>query len=243
MARETITGLLKTVYPHLKDESGIPSWLFPERSLNQAIDAVGDRGLLRVGQLLGIADDVLENAPDPAGMTPQEWHNGIRKWQPLSQLGAMMMAFIEVAEPIMAQFAKVQPAIDPMVICRSLAVLLYAPLVPRGKVISEELAYVLGSKANQPARLVVSYAEAVVRGDIATLEKVNQCIVKYVDWQEWALVLQEEVLRCQLKPRLVAVTPPLSTDLVSTLATMLKERYDGPTGDHSEHSSEPILAQ
>jgi len=243
MAKETITRLLKTVYPHLKGESGIPPWLFPERSLNQAIDAVGDRGLLRVGQPLGMADDVLENAPDPASMTPQEWHNAIRKWQPLSQLGPMMMAFIEVAEPIMAQFEKVRSAIGPLMICRSLAVLLYAPLVPRGKVISEELADVLGSKANQPAQLVVSYAEAVVGGDIATLEKVNQCIVKYVDWQEWALALQEEVLRCQLKPRLVQVTPPLSTDLVSTLATMLKEGYDEPTGDHSEHSSEPILAQ
>jgi hypothetical protein len=154
-----------------------------------------------------------------------------------------MTAFVEVAEPIMAQFEKVRPAIDPIVICRCLAVLLYAPLVDRGKMVSQELAGVLGGQADQPARLIVSYATAVIRGDIPTLEKVNQSILKYSDWQEWALALQEEVLRCRLKPKLIAVTPPLSTSLVSTLATMIKEGYDESSGDHSAHSGDQVVAQ
>ncbi|MDP2855739.1 MAG: hypothetical protein Q8N90_01295 [bacterium] len=242
MAKQTITRLLKTVYPYLKDESGIPPWLFPERSLNQTIDAVGDSGLLRVGRPLGMVAWV-DSAPDPASVSPQEWHNAIREWPPLPKLSPMMTAFVEVAEPIMAQFAKVRPAIDPLVICRSLAVLLYAPLVDQGKVVSEDLAGVLGEQASQPTRLVASYAEAMVRGDIPTVEKVHQCILKYSDWREWALALQKEVLRCRLRPKLIAVTPPLSTELTSVLATMLKEEYDESRGDHSAHSGDQILAQ
>jgi len=229
MAEQTIRRLLKAVYPHLKAESGIPPWLFPERSLNQAMDAVGDSGLLRVGRPLGAVAWV-DSAPDPATISPQEWQNAIRQWRPLPKLSPMMAAFVEVAEPIMAQFEKVRTAIDPMVICRSTAVLLYAPLVDRGKVVSQELAAVLGGQASQPAQLIMSYAQAVVGGDIPTLEKVDQCILRHLEWQEWASALQEEVLRCRLKPRLIAVTPPLSTDLTSILATMIKEEtgYDEP---------------
>jgi len=243
MAKQTITRLLKTVFPHLKSESGIPPWLFPERSLNEALDVVGDSGLLRVGPPLGMADAMLARAPDPTSITPREWQNAIRQWLPLPKLSPMMTTFVEVAETIMAQFEKVRPTIDPMVICRCLAILLYAPLVDRGKVVSQELANVLGEEANEPARLIVSYAEAVVGGDISTLEKVNQCILKYPDWREWALALQEEVLRCRLKPRLIAVTPPLSSDLTSVLSTMIKEGYDESRGDHSAHSGDQILTQ
>jgi hypothetical protein len=104
---------------------------------------------------------------------------------------------------------------------------------------------VLGGQANQPAQLIVSYAAAVVRGDIPTLEKVYQCILKYSDWQEWASVLQEEVLRCRLKPRLVAVTPPPSSDLAALLATMIKEEtgYDESGSDPAGNSGDAILAQ
>ena len=245
MAEQMLTRLIKAVYPYLKAESGIPLWLFPERSLNQALDAVGEKGLLRVGQPLGVADAVLKSAPDPATISPQEWHNAVRQWRPLPQFGPMMTAFVEVVEAVIAQFEKVRPAIDPMVICRSLAVLIYAPLVDRGKMVSQELAAVLGGQADQPARLIVSYAAAVVNGDIPTLEKVYQCILKYSDWQEWASVLPEEVLRCGLKPRLIAVTPPLSSDLVSTLATMIKEEmgYDESGSDSAGNSGDPVFAQ
>lgn len=242
MAKQMITTLLKTVSPYLKAEAGIPPWLLPERSVNQVVDAVGDSGFLRIGRPLGTVAPV-DSAPDLASVSPQEWHNAIREWRPLPQLGPMMTAFVEVAEPIMAQFAKVRPAIDPLVICRSLAVLLYAPLVDQGKVVSEELAGVLGEQASQPTRLVMSYAKAVVRGDIPTVEKVHQCILKYSDWREWALALQKEVLRCRLRPKLIAVTPLLSTELTSVLATMLKEVYDESRGDHSAHSGDQILAQ
>ncbi len=243
MAEQKLTGLIKTVYPYLKDESGIPPWLFPERSLNQTMDAIQDRGLLRVGRPLGMVAWV-DSAPDPASVSPQEWHNWIREWPRLPQLGSIMTAFVEVAEAVMAQFEKVWPAIDPMVVCRSLAVLLQAPLIDKGKQVIAELVGVLGGQADHPAGLILSYASAVAAGDIPTLEKVNQCVLKYSDWEEWASVVQEEVLRCRLKPRLIAVTPPLSSDLTGILATMIKEDcYDESRGDHPGDSGKPVVAQ
>jgi len=156
-----------------------------------------------------------------------------------------MTAFVEVIDAVMAQFERLQPAIDPMIICRSMAVLLYAPLVDRGKMVTEELAPVLGGQANQPVQLILSYAAAVVRGDIPTLERVYQCILKYSGWREWLSVLQEEVLRCRLEPRLVAVTPPPATDLTGLLATMMREdmAYDEFGNDPAGDSVNTLLGQ
>ncbi len=242
MAKQMITTLLKTVSPYLKAESGIPPWLLPERSVNQVVDALGDSGFLRIGRPLGTVAWV-DSAPDLASLSPEDWRNLIREWPRLPQLGSILTAFGEVAEAVMASFDNIRPAIDPMVICRSLAVLLQAPLVERGKGVLADIAGALGGQADQPAKLIVSYAEAVAAGDIPTLEKVNQRILRYSDWQEWSSAVQEEVLRCRLKPRLIAVTPPLSTDLTGILATMLKEEYDESRGDHSAHSGDQILAQ
>ncbi len=244
MAEQKLTGLIKTVYPYLKDESGIPPWLFPERSVNQTTDAVGDKGFLKVGQPLGMVARV-DSAPDPASVSPQEWQNAIKQWRPLSQFGPIMTAFVEVAEAVMAQFEKVRPAIDPMVVCRSLAVLLQAPLIDKGKPLIAELVGVLGGQADHPAELILSYASAVAAGDIPTLEKVNQCVLKYSDWEEWASVVQEEVLRCRSKPRLIAVTPPLSSDLTGILATMVKEEkdHDESGSDPAGDSGKPVVAQ
>ena len=111
--------------------------------------------------------------------------------------------------------------------------------------VTEELAAVLGGQADQPARLIVSYAAAVVNGDVPTLERLNQCILKYSDWQEWVSVLQKEVLRCRLRPRLIAVTPPLSSDLTGILATMIKEEtgYDESGSDPAGDSVNTLFGQ
>ena len=58
-----------------------------------------------------------------------------------------------------------------MVICRSLAVLLFAPFIQQGQALLEEIAGVLGRPASDPAELIVSYAEAVRRSDIPTVER------------------------------------------------------------------------
>jgi len=58
-------------------------------------------------------------------------------------------------------------------------------------------------------------------------------------------VLQEEVLRCRLEPRLVAVTPPPATDLTGLLATMMREdmAYDEFGNDPAGDSVNTLLGQ
>ena len=244
MARQTITGLLKAAFPHLKAASGLPPWLLPERSLDQALEAVGDGGLLRMGRPLGLAAWA-DGAPEPASLSPPEWPRALKEWRPLPQFGSVVAAFIEVAEAVTAQLEKHRPDMDPMAVCRSLAVLLFVPFVDRGRPLLEEMARALGNDAGQPATLITAYAGAVARGDIATLEKVHRCILRYGHWREWASVLQAEVLRCRLKPRLIAVTPAFSADVISVLAAMVKEEmsHDESGGDHPGSPGGPVLAR
>ena len=245
MPEQMLTKWIKAGYLHIKDAWGLPDWLLPEKSLNVAAEKIGDKGLLRISRPLVIRDG-LERllGRDPSALSAEQWQEALRRGPQLPQVKAVAEAFLEVADTIMAQFPRIQSTIDPMVICRSLAVLLYAPLVEQGKAVSAELGGLLGVKANEPAELVKSYAEAVVNGDIPTLEKVNQCIVGYSDWHQWALALQKEVLRCRLRPKLIAVTPPLSAELASVLAIIIKEgHHDESRGDHSGSSGQPILAQ
>jgi hypothetical protein len=74
MVKQTLTRWLKAVFPYLKAGCGLPSWLLPESSLNRTTDAVGDSGLLKVSQPLGLAESVkwlVESEPDPAILSPQ----------------------------------------------------------------------------------------------------------------------------------------------------------------------------
>lgn len=246
MAEQKLTRWVKTGYPYVKEGAGLVSWVLPEHGLNRTVDEVGDSGILKVSQPLGLAEGVerlLEGAPDPLDVSPQAWQDAVRKWQPLSQLRSVIAAFLEVAGPVMAQLQGIRCRIDPMVICRSLAVLLFAPFNDQGKALLGEVAGVLDRQANDHAELIVSYGEAVGRSDIPTLEKVSRCIVKYNSWREWASALQEQVLSCRRTPKLIGVTPPLSADLVGILTTLMKEGYDESSGDNPGYPGEPVIAQ
>jgi hypothetical protein len=226
MKEQKLAKLIKSGYPHVKDKAGLAPWVLPEHGLNRVTDEAGDRGILEVSRSLGLTESLerlLKSAPDPSGIPPQAWQDAVTRWPPSSQISAVVAAYLETSGPVIAQSQSLKSRIDPMVICRSLAVLLFAPFADRGKELLEEMAGILGSPATAPAGLIRSYAGAVNRGDIPTLEKVNQCIVKYSDWQEYASALQEQALKCRHSPKLVAVTPAPSTDVIGLLARMIKE--------------------
>jgi len=246
MAEDKLTRWVKAGYPYVKEKAGLAPWVLPEHGLNRIADEVGDNGLLKVSRPLGLAEGVerlLESAPDPASVSPQAWQDAVKQWQPLSQVSSVIAAFLEVAGPVMAQCQSNKSRIDPMVICRSLAVLLFAPFIDQGRALLGELASVMDKQANDPAELIRSYAEAVCSSDIPTLEKVNQCIVEYNYWQEWASALQEQVLNCRYTSRLIGVTPPLSAGLVGLLTTLMKEGHDESRGDNPGYPGEPVIAQ
>ncbi len=230
MTEKRLTKWLEAGYPYLKAGSGLPAWLLPERSLNSAADKLGDSGILQMSQPLDLAKGIVpEQLPDPASFSSEAWQRAVKQWPPLSQVRPVIEAFLEISGRVMVQFRCIRAKVDPMVICHSLAVLLFAPFLAEGRPVVEEVACILGRDASRPAELITGYAEAVISGDTATVEKVNGCILRYSIWAEWAAAVEEEALRCQSNPRLIAVIPPLSSELTNVLALMIKEaQYDEP---------------
>jgi hypothetical protein len=245
MKTQKLAELIKSGYPYMKEEAGLAPWVLPEHGLNRIVDEAGDSGILNLAQPLGLSQGVerfLENAPDPAEVSPQAWQDAVRKWQHLPQLQPVIAAFLEVATPVMAQSARVKHVIDPAVICRNVAVLLFAPFVAQGGAILAEVAEILGM-ADSPAELVLGYGEAVGRRDVVTLDKIDRTIVKYGTWQEWAYGMQEQALKSGHTPKLVAVTPVPAAEIIGLLATMIEEGQHGSTGDSPKHPGEPVTAQ
>jgi hypothetical protein len=243
---QKLAEFIKSGYPHVKDEGGLAPWALPEHGFNRMVDEAGDDNILRASRPLGLTEGVerlLKIAPDPSAIPPQSWQDAVKQWQPSSQVSSVVAAYLEAIGPVLSQSQSLKPRIDPMVICRSMAVLLLAPFVDQGKTILEEVSAILGGPASAPAGLIKSYAAAVCRGDITTLDKIDRTIVKYGNWQEWANGMQEQALKCRHTPKLVAVTPPPSVDIVGLLATMMKEAHHGSSGDSSEHPDKPVVAQ
>lgn len=245
MKGQTLTKWLKAGYPHLKAGSGLPAWLLPERNLCQTADEVGDCGILRMSQPLNLAKGIIpDQLPEATAFSAEAWQEAVRQWPPLGQVRPIVEAFLGVAERVTSQLHRIRLMVEPTVVCRNMAVLLLAPFVNQGKPIIEELASILGSDTSHPAELITGYAEAVTKGDTVTVEKVNECIVKYSSWAKWAAILQEQVLRLQYTPRLIAVTPPISSELVCVLASMVKEgQYDESRGDRPGHTSSQVCAE
>ncbi|HCP60072.1 MAG TPA: hypothetical protein DIT43_00620, partial [Dehalococcoidia bacterium] len=161
MTEGRLMKLVKAGYPHVKEGAGLAPWVLPEYGLNRTADEVGDSGLLEVSQPLGLAEGVeqlLGMAPEPLDVSAQDWQDAVKKWPPLSQVGAVVAAFIEASGLVMAQRQVIKAKVDPMVICRGLAILLFAPFTDKGRLLLEEMSDVLGEQADDPADLIRSYA-------------------------------------------------------------------------------------
>jgi len=246
MKEPKLVEFIKSGYPYVKDETGLPSWVLPEHGLNRVTDEVGDSGILEVSRPLGLTESVehfLKEAPDPSNIPPQDWQDAIKRWQPSSHVSTVVTAYLEAIGPVMAKIQSIKPRIDLVMICRSLAVLLFAPFVDCGRALLEEIAGKLDGSPSDPAGLIKRYADAVYRADIATLDNIDRSIVKYSNWQEWMVALQKQALKCRHTPKLVAVTPPPSADMARVLATLMKEVYHGSSGDSPQHQGEPVVAQ
>lgn len=226
MTEQRLIRWLEAGYPYLKAGSQLPAWLLPERSLNSAADKLGDQAILEMSQSLDLAKGTGSGqVPDPATFSPEDWQKAVEHWPPLPQVRPIVEALLGAADRIVAYFCTGEPGTDRMMVCRSMAVLAFAPFITEGKPVIEELACILDGNASQPAELITRYAEVVLSGDGLTVEEINQCIVRYSSWAEWAATVQELTLKCQYTPRLIAVTPPLSPELVGALVSMIKEGH------------------
>ena len=247
MRGQRLVKWLKTGYPCLKEEGRLPVWILPEQSFDKVADELGDWHILEMSQPLSFAggvEDLFEKAPNPEAVSGEAWQMAVMQWPSLLRVRPMVEACLEAATMIMKQFYSGQLKVEPMTVCRSMAVLGFAPFVPQGEPLLAELASILKGDINCPAELVRRYALALVHGDELTLGEVDNCIARHNQWAEWAALFTEGGQNLSCTPKLVAVTPPVSTELVYVLAEMVEEAGDDESRrDYPQYPASDISAQ
>ncbi|MFC1910293.1 hypothetical protein ACFLXC_03235 [Chloroflexota bacterium] len=246
MTKPKLTNWVKTGYPYLKERANIPSWVLPEHGFSRMVDQVGDNAILETCRPLGLAGDMERlsaKAPEPDSVSAHDWQQAASRWPYLSQASSLINAFMELCGPLQAHLPSIKTRIDPMAVYRCLAVLLFAPFIEQGKALMADLGEILHTPADHASAMLRSYAAAVLDSDIDTLDKVNRSIVKYSIWREWASELQKQALNCQYTPKLVAVTPAPSPDLIGLLAMIIKGDSHGPAGDSPKRTGRTFIAQ
>jgi len=247
MRGQRLVTWLKTGYPHFKEESGLPVWILPERSFDKVADELGDWHILRMNQPLSFAEgveDLFEKAPDPETLPIEAWRSTVICWPPLLQVRPMVEAYLEVVTMIVRYFQSSQPKVEPVRVCRSIAVLGFVPFVSQGEPLMAELASILKGDASHPEELVRCYASALIRGDELTIDEVDNCIARHSQWAEWAALFIEGGQSLSCTPKLVAVTPPVSTELVYVLVEMIGATGDDESRrDYPQHPASDICAR
>jgi hypothetical protein len=102
-------------------------------------------------------------------------------------------------------------------------VIAFAPFVPQGRVVLEDIAANLDGNAANPAHLITLYIGAVLIDDLVTATRISECIRSHQEWDCWADFLQQLALSFNGNYKLVAITPPLSEGVADVLADMIKE--------------------
>ena len=77
-----------------------------------------------------------------------------------------------------------------------------------------------------------------------TVSQVDDCIVRYSQWAEWAAIVVKRAITFPYTPRPIGVTLPMSAEIIGVLAEMIKETQDDESGrDYPEHPTSQICAQ
>jgi len=231
MKTQKVVKLLQQGYPYFKEESRLPAWVVPEHSFTRMTDELGDESVLGLSQPLRLTEgmaEIVDKCPDPEMVPADAWQTAVKLWPPHTQVNPLVDACLAAAGRILKEFREGGLSVDPLAVCRGMAVLGCAPFVAQGKRIMKELAAVLEGSVTEPAGLVQRYAQAVTSGDTDTVKRVDDCIAKRSQWAEWARVFLQQMKDFPYTPKPIGVTPPLSAELVSVLARMIAERQDNP---------------
>jgi hypothetical protein len=230
MAKDSLSKLIKDGYTCMKSSSRLKPWVLPEHGFNRVVDEVGDEGILKMGEPLGLGG-VAEGIKKPDRVSSDEWLKALNGWPPLSQFEPVVIAFMEAAVPTIERLKGNPSDIDPETICCNMTALLMAPFAEQGKNLTAEIAKILGVSP-AAADVIRGYAKVIDDGDTKILERVNRCIIRHDAWQKWVMTLQEEAQRCPYIPKLIAVTPPPSAELAGVLAILIGEGNDESGRDH-----------
>lgn len=239
MIKSTLAEYLKTAYPHFKTESNLPVWLLPEHSFAAVADNLEDEKLLALSPPLCLTEDFtkrVEELPAPEILPNEIWHQAIKSWPSLGQVQLILGTLLEVTSYLTEKSRQGKLQAKPEAVCQALAVLGLASLVSQGNQVIRDLALNLKGDPDQPAELIRRYAEAAIGNDLAIIKQINATIAAYPLWMEWASLFAATVQELPFTPRLIGITPPLSSELISVLAQMLQEEQDVESGkDYQQH--------
>jgi len=222
----SLVAWFKAGYPHLKEQSGVPVWILPEHRLARVAEEVGDSGILAITQPLGInnrIEGLLEKAPELETSPIDAWRDAIRTWPHLIQVKEMVEACLETTGGILTLFKSGRLTADPIMVCRGVFVLSFAPFLLEGIPVLIEIAPLLKGDAGQPADLLRQYGRTLALDDILTAKEVDECIGRHSRWSEVATASVKQAINCPYTPKPIGVTPPMSPEMVTVLADMLKE--------------------
>ena len=223
MKEQRLTKLLKAGYPRFKENSGVPVWLLPERSFAIVVDGLGDTTILEGSRCLDLLPDTANKIPDHESFSAGMWREACLDWPQLSLVSAIITSLLESVDQVMAKHYRGELTIETQVIFRSLMVIAFAPFVPQGRDVLQDIAAILDGAAANPADLIRRYTGAVLNDKPVTATRISDCIGSHREWACWADFLQKLAQSFNGDYRLVAVTPPLSEGLADVLADMIKE--------------------
>ena len=223
MKEQRLTKWLEAGYPHFKEYSGVPAWLLPERSFAIVVDNLGDTKVLESSRYLGLLPNTTEEIPDHESFSDEMWRQACLDWPQLSLVSTIIMSLLDSVDRVMAKHYSGELTVEPQVVFRVLMVIAFAPFVPQGRAVLQNIATIMDGDAANPARLITLYIGAVLIDDLVTATRISECIRSHREWDCWADFLQQLAMSFNGNYKLVAITPPLSEGVADVLADMIKE--------------------
>jgi len=226
MSHQVLTNWIKMGYPYFKEGIGLPLWVLPERSLKEAADKLGDEDILKLGQSIGLINEATSSGDKilyPDKLSAEDWQMAIALWPPQPNAKSIIEALLEAVISLTAQLESINHSFDPLLVSRNLAVIALAPFTMQGKPLIDSLAFILKTDGRNPSDLIRRYAEAMINKDTSIVDQIDACIAQCGNWAKWAEVFQHRIISLNYHPKLVAVSPPSSPELIGVLALMAKE--------------------
>jgi hypothetical protein len=223
MNDELLTRYMETGFPHFRQVSGLPEELLPDFAV--VARELGDDTMVKLAEPLGLAERIktmLAQTPDPDSVPVEIWQQGIANWQYVHRVLSVSIALLHACEKVDALERRGALKIDPVLV-RGLAVTAYAPFVPNGSELLSRLADILRGTVVEPAGLLDRYVMAVVAGDSDTLASVDRCIVENRPWREWSETFLSTGKDFPFLPKVIGVTPPLTSGLKHVVVNMVLE--------------------
>jgi len=241
MKERKLSRWLKKGYPHFKEECRLPAHVLPKHTFVRLMDELGDENMVEVSQSIMAPEGVqaaIDKEPEPETVPAEAWQTVITLWPACPGVKPVVESCLDATCRIMSQVQSGQLKMSVETVCRTIAVLGFAPFLYTGREIMEDIAAILGGTADDPPEMIKRYADVVTSGDVEMVPRIDSCIVNHGQWAAWAELLLQRVRDFSYTPKPVAITPPLSPEVIRVLARMLKEGADNGPGRYYSKSAQ-----